>query len=84
MSGAIHLPSPCNEKSRGPDRGRSGWVGGVIQWLHLALAHYAAVRRRAALERQRGLGSPQTSSGATIPARTAVKGDPAMPLSRRY
>lgn len=89
MSRAIHLPSPCNERSRGRDQGRSGegggknGDGGMIQRLHVALPHYAAVRQRAAW-RQRGLGSPQTGSGATIPAWTSVKGDPAMPLSRRY
>lgn len=55
MSRAIHLPSLCNERSSGQAYGQTWGVGGseAIQRLHVALSHYAAVRRRAAW-RQRG------------------------------
>lgn len=59
----------------GKGGGRENGDGGLLQRLHVALPHYAAFRRRAAL-RQRGLGSPQTSSGATIPGMDGCKGRP--------
>lgn len=49
--------------------------GDLLQRLHVALLHYAAFRHRA-VWRQRGLGSPQTSSGATMPGRDGCKGRP--------
>lgn len=70
MSRAIHLPSPCNERSRG-ERG----VEGRVQRLHVALPHYAAVRR-GLCGGCRGLGSPQPAQGATIPAWTPANGRP--------
>lgn len=40
---------------------------GVPQRIHVALPHYAAVRRRAALKQK---GAPQTDTGATMPAKS--------------
>lgn len=54
MSGAIHLPSPSNERSHSRGlfldlertREGGGWKGMVLQRLHVALLHYATVRPR--------------------------------------
>lgn len=68
MSRAIHLSSTTTEKSLVYDWLRSGEKGGgVPQRIHVALPHYAAVRRRAALRQK---GAPQTDTGATMPAKS--------------